>query len=229
MLLLLYYKITEVFESVLSIQEHARNINGWPGSKHDIEIQKEPPEVFYKKGVLRNFAKFAGKNLCHNLFLNKVAGLRPETLLKKRLWHRCFSVNFVKFLRTLFLQTTSGRLLPQIESEVVSGKLFIHENLRGRTNFSCTLLLKLSRNFLHLWKTFYPYFSDICIKMGEERPLGEKWLLSGSLQLAITISCQGTFIILNFEVHWSDNNICAFSYRMFLFIAFSHSSKDNIN
>ena len=36
---------------------------------------------------------------------------RSATLLKKRLWHRCFSVNFAKFLRTLFLQNTSGRLL----------------------------------------------------------------------------------------------------------------------
>ena len=34
-------------------------------------------------------------------FLNKVAGLR----------HRCFLVNFAKFLRTTFLQNTSGRLL----------------------------------------------------------------------------------------------------------------------
>ena len=39
------------------------------------------------------------------------AGLRPATLLKKRLWHRCFTVNFVKFLRTHFLQHTSGRLV----------------------------------------------------------------------------------------------------------------------
>ena len=36
---------------------------------------------------------------------------RPEALLKKRLWHRCFPVNFVKFLRTPFLQNTPGRLL----------------------------------------------------------------------------------------------------------------------
>ena len=35
---------------------------------------------------------------------------RPTILLKKRLWHRCFPVNFVKFLRTSFLQNTSGRL-----------------------------------------------------------------------------------------------------------------------
>ena len=35
----------------------------------------------------------------------------PATLLKKILWHRCFPTNFVKFLRTPFLQNTSGRLL----------------------------------------------------------------------------------------------------------------------
>ena len=38
-------------------------------------------------------------------------GLRPATLLKKRLWHRCFPMNFAKFLRTIFLQNTSGQLL----------------------------------------------------------------------------------------------------------------------
>ena len=64
-----------------------------------------------KKGALRNFAKFTGKHLCQSLIFNKVAGLRPATLLKKRLWHRCFPVNFAKFLRTPFLQNTSGRLL----------------------------------------------------------------------------------------------------------------------
>ena len=48
------------------------------------------PEVFCKKAVLRNFAKFTGKHLCQSLFLNKVLG------------HRCFPVNFAKFLRTAF-------------------------------------------------------------------------------------------------------------------------------
>ena len=43
------------------------------------------PELFCKKGVLKNFAKFAGKDLCQSLFFNKVASLRPATLLKKRL------------------------------------------------------------------------------------------------------------------------------------------------
>ena len=59
-------------------------------------------EVFCERGVLRNFAKFTGKHLCQRLSFNKVAGLKPATLLKKRLWHRCFPVNIAKFLRTHF-------------------------------------------------------------------------------------------------------------------------------
>ena len=52
--------------------------------------------------VLGNFTKFTVKHLCQSLFFKKVAGLRPATLLKKRLWHRCFPVDFVKFPRTSF-------------------------------------------------------------------------------------------------------------------------------
>ena len=41
-----------------------------------------------KKGVLKNLAKFT----------EKYQQLRSATLLKKRIQHRCFSVNFAKFL-----------------------------------------------------------------------------------------------------------------------------------
>ena len=58
------------------------------------------PVVFCKKGVLKNFTKFIGKQLCQSLFLSKVASLRSATLLKKSFWHKCFPVNFVKFLIT---------------------------------------------------------------------------------------------------------------------------------
>ena len=60
------------------------------------------PEVFCKKGVYKSFARLTGKHLCQNLFLNKIAGLGPATLLKKRLWHNCFLVSFAKFLTTPF-------------------------------------------------------------------------------------------------------------------------------
>ena len=61
-------------------------------------------EVFCKKGVLENFTKFTGKHLCWSLFFNKVAGLRPESILKKRLQHRCFPLNLVKFLKNSFFK-----------------------------------------------------------------------------------------------------------------------------
>ena len=54
------------------------------------------------KDVYRNFVKFTGKHLCQGLSFKKGAGLRSATLLKKRLWYRCFPANFVKFLRTPF-------------------------------------------------------------------------------------------------------------------------------
>ena len=80
----------------------------------DVAVQKQPLQLFCKKGVLRNLAKFTRKRLCQSIFFNKVAGLRPATLLIKRLCHRRFPVSFMKFLRTPFLQNTSGRLLPAV-------------------------------------------------------------------------------------------------------------------
>ena len=56
-----------------------------------------------KKDISRNFKKFTGKHLCQSLVFNKVA-----TLLKKKLRHRCFLANFVKFLRTPFYRKPSG-------------------------------------------------------------------------------------------------------------------------
>ena len=70
--------------------------------KYLVNFRSSRPEVFCRKGVLKNFAKFSGKHLYQSLFISKVADLRPATLLKKRLQNRCFPVNFVKFLRTAF-------------------------------------------------------------------------------------------------------------------------------
>ena len=67
----------------------------------DAENRSSRPEVFCKNGALKNLAEFTGKHLCQSPFFNKVAGLRP--LLKKRLWHRCFPVNFASFLRTCII------------------------------------------------------------------------------------------------------------------------------
>ena len=76
---------------------------------HPYQPKKDPSllELFFKKGVFRNFAKFTGKHLRQSICFNKVDGLGPATLLKKRLWHRCFPVNFANFLNfqnTFFME-----------------------------------------------------------------------------------------------------------------------------
>ena len=57
---------------------------------YNTDVCKDPndyrstrPEVFYKKGVLRNFAKFVGKHLCQSLVFSKVAGLQVCNFFKK--------------------------------------------------------------------------------------------------------------------------------------------------
>ena len=62
-----------------------------------------------KEGVLRKvFTKLTRKHLCQTGYFNKVC--KPKTV-KKRLRHKCFPLNVTKFVRTPFLQNTSGRLL----------------------------------------------------------------------------------------------------------------------
>ena len=52
-------------------------------------MHKQSPKRVLLKGVLRNFVKFTGKKTCARV-----------SILKQRLWHGCFPVNFTKFLRT---------------------------------------------------------------------------------------------------------------------------------
>ena len=68
-------------------------------STNFLKQQKQPPEVFRKKGVLKNFAKFTRKHLCGSLF-----GVFEVNFIKKRLQHRYFPVNIMKFLRTPILK-----------------------------------------------------------------------------------------------------------------------------
>ena len=83
-------------ESGRRISERIKDHNGRDLKSHilrhsvesghaNVSYRSSRPEVFCKKGVLRNFTKFTGKRLCQSLFFNKVAGLWAATLLKKRL------------------------------------------------------------------------------------------------------------------------------------------------
>ena len=86
-----------------------------------------------KKVVLRNFPKFTGKHLCQSLFLIKLQAALA-TLLKKRLWYMCFSVNFAKSIRTLFSQSTSGRLLLKLRNSLRRQQVLVNMDQPAYTN-----------------------------------------------------------------------------------------------
>ena len=81
------------------------------------------------------------------IFFNTVAGLRPATLLEKSLWHRCFPVNFAKFLRTPFLQNASGRLL--LEDELITK----HRGIKG-VGSSSTIKASNPIDWIVFWNQF---------------------------------------------------------------------------
>ena len=72
--------------------------------------QKQPPDVLYKKTVLKNFAIFTGKTPVLESLFAKVAELQTCKFIEKRLRPRCFPVNITKFLRTSILKNICERL-----------------------------------------------------------------------------------------------------------------------
>ena len=45
--------------------------------KHELSFSEQPPEMFYKKGVLKHFAILTRKHMCRSLFLINLDALRP--------------------------------------------------------------------------------------------------------------------------------------------------------
>ena len=110
-----------------------------------------------KKGFLRNFAKFTGST-CVRVFLNKVTGLKPATFFKKRLWHRCFPVNFVKFLRTPFLTEHLRWLLLKKQ---ISAKRFhqqYHFCFHLESCYQETLIVKYLSHSTFILSTMYYHY-----------------------------------------------------------------------
>ena len=61
------------------------------------------PEVFYQKGVLKNFAEFIEKPLCQSLFLIKFKALAWVcNLIKKETLAQVFSCEFYEICKNNF-------------------------------------------------------------------------------------------------------------------------------
>ena len=65
-------------------------------SRTFLHIQKQPLDVFCKKKVFLELSQNSQESTCASVSFLIIL----QALLKKRLWHRCFPVNFAKFLRT---------------------------------------------------------------------------------------------------------------------------------
>ena len=93
-----------LLQLLLLLQQQSRSSHQW---------------CFLKKVFLKN-SQNSQENTSVSLFFNRTLNIN---VIKKRLWHRCFLVNFAKLLRTPFLQNTSGQLLLTIIAEnIISGK-----------------------------------------------------------------------------------------------------------
>ena len=118
--------------------------------------------MFCEKGVLKNLAKFTGKHPCQSLFFNQVAGPWPA----KRLWHRCFLVNFSKFLRIFFYRTppVAASFCYQSTEDFGQQKLTVLLTfLFGKTSY-----VELKYSFcdvISIYMPVMPQYSFITLKM----------------------------------------------------------------
>ena len=79
------------------------NTDDWEfSSLQNIDSEAVVQRCSVKKVFLKinKINKIHRKRSAPEFFFNKVAGLRFATLFRKRLWRRCFPVNFGNFLRT---------------------------------------------------------------------------------------------------------------------------------
>ena len=81
-------------------------IQHWRHKNDVMTSQRQPLELFHKKGVFKIFAKLTGKDLGLSLFFNKVAVPRPKNVIKKETPAQVFSCEFRENFKN-----TSGRLL----------------------------------------------------------------------------------------------------------------------
>ena len=108
-------------------------------SKH----RSSRPEMFCKKGVLRSFAKFAGKHLCQSLFFDKVTGLRSFFI--EHLWWL-----IPKAIATLFSVGKASQNRVSCFSRLFLTKVKVSINVAGVTRKSALNYCLIVRSFLLL-------------------------------------------------------------------------------
>ena len=124
-------------------------------ARRPYKLEKQPPEMFCQKCVLRNFAKFTGKHLSHSLFLNKVAGYPAGAQVfscefcevsKSTFWYRRPPVPTSRTSETATWKCSVKQLLWKIRVNFL-------EKICGSMSFLIFWTYVFSRNFLKHFRT----------------------------------------------------------------------------
>ena len=117
-------------------------------------------KVSFKAAVFRCFSKQSltkisqQKSTCAGASFLTLQPWKSETLWKKKLQHRCFSVNIAKFSRAVFLKNTSGDCFCQFDKVTVVR----HPSLRNQKhNVGCFLLKGL---YIFSWILLYIFLLE---------------------------------------------------------------------
>ena len=108
----LFYVLYKLFKSMV-LRKRSESWQKKRSKEHmGWSVQKQPPEVFYKKAVLKNSAIFTGKHLRWSLFLMKLQAFSPATLLKRDSSTGFFSCEFCETFKNInILKNICERLL----------------------------------------------------------------------------------------------------------------------
>ena len=93
-----------------------------------------------RKDVLRNLAKFTGKHLC--LFMS---GPKACNFIKKRLWNRCFLVNFCEIFKKTFC-TEHPRATASVQSKQAKRLLRRKHLYKGLAMNNCSVDVSAIKN-----------------------------------------------------------------------------------
>ena len=143
--------------------------------------QKQPPEVFYKKAGLENFAKFTGKYLSKSLFLIKLQ-ISACNFTKKETLSQVFSCEFCEISKNTFftehLRTTAAFCLIFSTCPLCSEAVLCLSN-----SFPTVFRVKHCVNFKNMqssfWELIYLLFQGIAVNHHYQLKMINVWVEKG--------------------------------------------------
>ena len=128
----------------------------------DLLVQKQPPEMSYKKDVLKNFPKLKGKRSCQSLLFNKVQAClylkrySDTSILLWSLW------NFLERFFTEHIRATASVVLWKFKNSLIFwwNRVIILLFFSGMHNSKCLCFFNLSTFTLCIFPRFRLFYCN---------------------------------------------------------------------